>query len=78
MKVQRIKDHEVIDTDTCGQIREILSNGESPSFDLAVRLICDLLEHFHKNFCDLRENSPGKRIANRSPSLPIFYTGILC
>ena len=51
MKIKLTNSHKVVDTDTCGQIREILSNGEYAPFDLAI--VIDLhptKAHFHKTF----------------------------
>ncbi len=54
MKVKLNKDHKIIETDTCGQIREILSGGEHPTLDLAVAIdIHPTKAHFHKTLDEI-------------------------
>jgi mannose-6-phosphate isomerase-like protein (cupin superfamily) len=54
MKVILNKDHKVIETETCGQIRELLSGGEQPGLDLALALdIRPTKAHFHKMFDEI-------------------------
>ncbi len=54
MKIKLKSDHKIIENDTCGQIREILSGGEHPNFDLAIAIdIHPTKAHFHKNFDEI-------------------------
>jgi len=54
MIIKLNKDHKIIETDTCGQIRELLSGGEQPGLDLALALdIRPTKAHFHKLFDEI-------------------------
>lgn len=54
MKVKLNKDHKVIETETCGQIRELLSGGEQPGLDLALAIdIRPTKAHFHDTFDEI-------------------------
>jgi mannose-6-phosphate isomerase-like protein (cupin superfamily) len=54
MKIKLKNDHKIIQTDTCGQIREILSGGEHPNLDLAIAIdIHPTKAHFHKSFDEI-------------------------
>ena len=54
MKIKLIRDHKIIETDTCGQIREILSGGEHPNLDLALAIdIRPTKGHFHRTFDEI-------------------------
>ncbi len=47
-------DHAIIETNTCGQIREILSGGEHPNLDLAIAIdIHPPKSHYHKTFDEI-------------------------
>ena len=54
MKVKLSRDHKVIETYTCGQIRELLSGGEYPGLDLALAIdIRPTKAHFHDTFDEI-------------------------
>jgi hypothetical protein len=54
MKIKLINDQKVIETDTCGQILEILSGGEHPNLNLAIAIdIHPTKAHFHKSFDEI-------------------------
>jgi mannose-6-phosphate isomerase-like protein (cupin superfamily) len=54
MKVKLNKDHKIIETETCGQIREILSGSEHPDLDLALAIdIRPTKAHFHQTFDEI-------------------------
>ena len=54
MKIKLNADHKLIETGTCGRIREILSGGDHPTLDLAVAInIHPTKAHFHKSFDEI-------------------------
>jgi mannose-6-phosphate isomerase-like protein (cupin superfamily) len=54
VKVKHANDHNIIETATCGQIREILAGGEYSGLDLAVAIdIHPTKAHFHTTFDEI-------------------------
>lgn len=54
MKIKLANDHKLIQTDTCGEIREILSGGDHEALDLALAVdIKPTKGHFHKTFDEI-------------------------
>ena len=54
MKVKKVSDHNIINTPTCGQLREVLRNGEFEAFDLAIaENIGPTRAHFHREFDEI-------------------------
>ena len=54
VKIKLNCDHKIIETDTCGQIREILSGGEHPNLDLALAIdIHPTKAHVHNTFDEI-------------------------
>ncbi len=53
MLIKKITDHNVIQTSTCGEIREILRAGELESYDLALAInIQPTKPHYHSKFTE--------------------------
>ena len=51
MKVKKLSDHNIVNTPTCGEIREILRGGEFKGLDLAIASNIGVTKaHFHRNF----------------------------
>lgn len=54
MKIKLNKDHKIINTETCGELREILSAGEHPALDLAIIIdVRPTKAHFHKGIDEI-------------------------
>ena len=54
MWIKKLSDHNVVRTATCGEIREILRDGEFKGLDLALALnIGRTTAHFHKDFDEI-------------------------
>jgi mannose-6-phosphate isomerase-like protein (cupin superfamily) len=54
MQIKKISDHHIVQTPTCGELREILRDGEFRGLDLAVASnIKSTKAHFHRNFDEI-------------------------
>jgi mannose-6-phosphate isomerase-like protein (cupin superfamily) len=54
MKIKLTHHHKIVETTTCGPIREILSLGEYPAFDLAMAIdLQPTKAHFHQTFDEI-------------------------
>ena len=54
MIIKKISDHTIIQTITCGEIREILKNNEYSGLDLAIAIdINSTKPHFHTKFTEI-------------------------